>query len=71
MLAVNEPTVVLASVQTKFLGPVVVGDRIEAESGRGPYRRPEAVGEGCRAAPCGAQVGRRWGGALLRRIPGY
>ena len=32
MLAVNEPTVVLASAQTKFLGPVVVGDRMEAEA---------------------------------------
>jgi uncharacterized protein (TIGR00369 family) len=31
MLAVNEPTVVLASAQVKFLGPVVVGDRVEAE----------------------------------------
>jgi acyl-coenzyme A thioesterase PaaI-like protein len=32
MLAVNEPTVVLASAHTKFLGPVVVGDRVEAEA---------------------------------------
>jgi acyl-coenzyme A thioesterase PaaI-like protein len=32
MLAVNEPTVVLASAQTKFLGPVVVGDRLEAHA---------------------------------------
>jgi acyl-coenzyme A thioesterase PaaI-like protein len=32
MLAVNEPTVVLASAQMKFLGPVVVGDRVEAEA---------------------------------------
>jgi len=32
MLAVNEPTVVLASAQTKFLGPIVVGDRVEAEA---------------------------------------
>jgi acyl-coenzyme A thioesterase PaaI-like protein len=32
MLAVNEPTVVLASARTKFLAPVVVGDRIEAEA---------------------------------------
>jgi acyl-coenzyme A thioesterase PaaI-like protein len=32
MLAVNEPTVVLASAQTKFLGPVVVGDRVEADA---------------------------------------
>jgi acyl-coenzyme A thioesterase PaaI-like protein len=32
MLAVNEPTVVLASAQTTFLGPVVVGDRMEAEA---------------------------------------
>ena len=32
MLAVNEPTVVLASAQVKFLGPVVVGDRAEAEA---------------------------------------
>ena len=30
MIAVNEPTVVLASAETKFLGPVVVGDRLEA-----------------------------------------
>ena len=32
MLAVNEPTVVLASAQVKFLGPVVAGDRLEAEA---------------------------------------
>lgn len=32
MLAVNEPTVVLASATTKFLGPVVVGERLEAEA---------------------------------------
>src|SRR2546422_11104201 len=32
MLAVNEPPVVLASAQVKFLGPVVVGDRVEAEA---------------------------------------
>src|SRR5262245_49588614 len=32
MLAVNEPTVVLASAQVKFLGPVVVGDRVEANA---------------------------------------
>lgn len=32
MLAVNEPTVVLATAQVKFLGPVVVGDQIEAEA---------------------------------------
>src|SRR5688572_22192682 len=32
MLAVNEATVVLASAQTKFLGPVVLGDRVEAEA---------------------------------------
>jgi acyl-coenzyme A thioesterase PaaI-like protein len=32
MLAVNEPTVVLAGAQTKFLGPVVVGDRLEAQA---------------------------------------
>ena len=32
MLAVNEPTVVLASADTKFLGPVVAGDRLEAEA---------------------------------------
>lgn len=32
MLAVNEPTVVLAGATLKFLGPVVVGDRIEAEA---------------------------------------
>ena len=32
MLAVNEPTVVLASATTKFLGPIVVGDRVEADA---------------------------------------
>src|SRR5262245_12096948 len=32
MLAVNEPTVVLASAQVKFLGPVTVGQRVEAEA---------------------------------------
>ena len=32
MLAVNEPTVVLASAQVKFLGPVVAGERVEAEA---------------------------------------
>jgi len=32
MLAVNEPTVVLAGATLKFLGPVVVGDRLEAEA---------------------------------------
>ncbi|MGH7325795.1 MAG: PaaI family thioesterase [Candidatus Rokuibacteriota bacterium] len=32
MLAVNEPTVVLASAQVKFLGPVVAGDGMEAEA---------------------------------------
>lgn len=32
MLAVNEPTVVLAAATLKFLGPVVVGDRVEAEA---------------------------------------
>jgi acyl-coenzyme A thioesterase PaaI-like protein len=32
MLAVNEPTVVLATAQVKFLGPVVTGDRLEAEA---------------------------------------
>jgi uncharacterized protein (TIGR00369 family) len=32
MLAVNEPTVVLAGAQVKFLGPVVVGDHVEAEA---------------------------------------
>ena len=32
MLAVNEPTVVLASAQVKFLGPVRVGERVEAEA---------------------------------------
>lgn len=32
MLAVNEPTVVLASAQVRFVGPVVVGDRIEADA---------------------------------------
>ena len=32
MLAVNEPTVVLASAETKFLGPVVAGEQLEAEA---------------------------------------
>jgi uncharacterized protein (TIGR00369 family) len=32
MLAVNEPTVVLATARLTFLGPVVVGDRVEAEA---------------------------------------
>ena len=32
MLAVNEPTVVLAGATLKFLGPEVVGDRVEAEA---------------------------------------
>ena len=32
MLAVNEPTVVLAGATLKFLGPVVVGDRVEADA---------------------------------------
>ena len=32
MLAVNEPTVVLASATTRFLGPVVAEDRLEAEA---------------------------------------
>jgi acyl-coenzyme A thioesterase PaaI-like protein len=32
MLAVNEPTVVLASAETRFLGPVVVGDVLHAEA---------------------------------------
>jgi acyl-coenzyme A thioesterase PaaI-like protein len=32
MLAVNEPTVVLAGAQMKFLGPVVTGERVEAEA---------------------------------------
>ncbi|HKZ06262.1 MAG TPA: PaaI family thioesterase [Methylomirabilota bacterium] len=32
MLAVNEATVVLAGATLKFLGPVVVGDRVEAEA---------------------------------------
>jgi acyl-coenzyme A thioesterase PaaI-like protein len=32
MLAVNEPTVVLGGAQLKFLGPVVAGDRVEAEA---------------------------------------
>jgi predicted thioesterase len=32
MLAVNEPTVVLASARATFLAPVVVGDRLEAEA---------------------------------------
>ncbi|MBI1733767.1 MAG: thioesterase [Candidatus Rokubacteria bacterium] len=32
MLAVNEPTVVLARAETTFLGPVVAGERLEAEA---------------------------------------
>ncbi len=32
MLAVNEPTVVLASAQMKFLAPVVAHERLEAEA---------------------------------------
>jgi acyl-coenzyme A thioesterase PaaI-like protein len=32
MLAVNEPTVVLASAEVKFLGPVVAGERLEAQA---------------------------------------
>lgn len=32
MLAVNERTVVLASAETKFLGPVVAGDRLDADA---------------------------------------
>jgi acyl-coenzyme A thioesterase PaaI-like protein len=32
MLAVNEPPVVLASAQVKFLAPVVTGDCVEAEA---------------------------------------
>jgi len=32
MLAVNEPTVVLANATAKFLAPVVVGDHLEAEA---------------------------------------
>ena len=32
MLAVNEPTVVPANANAKFLAPVVVGDRLEAEA---------------------------------------
>ena len=32
MLAVHEPTLVLANAIAKFLGPVVVGDRLEAEA---------------------------------------
>lgn len=32
MLAVNEPTVVLGGAQMKFLAPVVVGERLEAEA---------------------------------------
>ncbi len=32
MLAVNEPTVVLAGATLKFLGPVLVGDHVEAEA---------------------------------------
>jgi acyl-coenzyme A thioesterase PaaI-like protein len=32
MLAVNEPTVVLANAETKYLGPVVAGDRLDAEA---------------------------------------
>jgi acyl-coenzyme A thioesterase PaaI-like protein len=32
MLAVNEPPVVLASAQVRFLGPVIAGERMEAEA---------------------------------------
>ena len=32
MLVVNEPTVVPANATVKFLAPVVVGDRLEAEA---------------------------------------
>ena len=32
MLAVNEPTVVLARADVKFLGPVVAGERLEAHA---------------------------------------
>lgn len=32
MLAVNEPTVVLGGAQMKFLAPVLVGERLEAEA---------------------------------------
>jgi acyl-coenzyme A thioesterase PaaI-like protein len=32
MLAVNEPTVVLGGAQLRFLRPVVVGERLEAEA---------------------------------------
>jgi acyl-coenzyme A thioesterase PaaI-like protein len=34
MLAINEPTVVLASAECRFLAPVVVGDELEAHAGR-------------------------------------
>lgn len=34
MLAVNEPTVVLASGECRFVSPVVVGDRIQATAER-------------------------------------
>jgi len=44
MLAVNEPTVVLASAQTKFLGPVVVGDRMEAAWATGSKRPAPKAG---------------------------
>lgn len=32
MLAVNHPNVVLASAESKFLAPVVAGDRVQAEA---------------------------------------
>jgi hypothetical protein len=43
MLVVNEPTVVPASAQTKFLGPVVVGDRMEAEAAGAPVFEGEVL----------------------------
>jgi len=44
MLVVNAPTVVLASAQTRFLGPVVVGDRMEAEAAIGSNRPAPKAG---------------------------
>jgi uncharacterized protein (TIGR00369 family) len=47
MMAVNEPTVVLVSADLRFLKPVVVGDRVEAEAEvvatEGKKRRVKAV----------------------------
>jgi acyl-coenzyme A thioesterase PaaI-like protein len=45
MLAVNEPTVVLAAAEVRFLKPVVVGETLLAEARReGPEGRKSRVG---------------------------